>query len=332
MIPKLDLGERERIQQVLGSPATIWVNSWGTPCGISEYTRHLVDEIPSLHVTARPPEPRTVRLLHIQHEPGIYHAESLTQYTEQAQQAGLPLAITEHRVVAQMCPWEADAEVLISLTAHGTEILKKRWPYKQVYHFPCGCPTWSLQPKAVRGKVIGAFGFLHPTKGFWRLLEVLRALPGTQLLMFSHARKPGVEERWEQDAAGLPVRRIAEFLPIREIACHLAMEADILVYWYDEVPHAAASAAVRVGLATGVPVLASPTQWFRDLQEVTYQPSDLLEGVRRLLEDTELRDRLTASAREYCHRYSWPRVVGWHLELWNTMTDNSRRRDQGCGY
>ena len=299
--------------------ATIWVNSWGTPCGISEYTSHLADEIPTLHVTDHPPEPHSIPLLHIQHEPGIYDAEQLTAYVKQAHRAGVPLAITEHRVVAQECPWEADANVLISLTTHGTEVLKNRWPDKRIYHFPCGCPTWALQRKAKRAKVIGVFGFLHPTKGFWRLLEVLRALPGTELLMFSHARKLGFDEMWERDAAGLPVRRTAEFLSIGEIACRLAAEADILVYWYDEVPYAAASAAVRVGLATGVPVLASPTQWFRDLQEVTYQPQDLLEGVRRLLEDTELRQRLSAAAREYCRRYSWPRVAGWHLQLWNIM-------------
>ena len=46
---------------------------------------------------------------------------------------------------------------------------------------------------------------------------------------------------------------------------------------------------MRVGLATGVPVLTSPTSWFADLRDVTYQPADLEEGVRRLLEDTQLR-------------------------------------------
>lgn len=319
------------IQQDQKHLATFWVSSWGTPCGISEYTKHLVAEIPSAHAVAQPPDPQTVPLLHIQHEPGIYNSESFTQHLNRIRQAGVPLAITEHRVVAEMCPWEAAADALVALTGHGAEILKKRWPDKAIYHVPCGCPNWILPRKTKPGRVIGAFGFLHPTKGFWKLLEVLQELPNTQLLLFSYARKPGFEEQWEQDAKGLPVRRVAEFLPAEEVACHLAAEADILVYWYDEFPHAAASAAVRVGLATGVPVLASPTQWFRDLKEVTYQPQDLCEGIQRLFDDAALRDSLTAAAREYCHQHSWPKVASLYLELWRSMASTPKHGNTSSG-
>ena len=112
------------------------------------------------------------------------------------------------------------------------------------------------------------------------------------------------------------MRRVADFLPADEIARRLAAEADMLVYWYEGVPFVASSAAARIGLATGVPVLASPTSWFSDLTAVTYQPDDLTQGIQRLLDDTDLRDQLTEGAREFCHAHSWERMAARHVALW----------------
>jgi glycosyltransferase involved in cell wall biosynthesis len=184
---------------------------------------------------------------------------------------------------------------------------------------PHGCPTWFPPRKKSRGRVIGAFGFLEPHKGFWHLLDALRALPDTELLIFSYAKWRETEYRWDEAARGLPVRRVREFVPSGEAARRLAEEADILVFWYDEAPVASASGAIRVGLATGVPVLASPTAWFWDVREATYQPEDLVDGIQQLLEDTPLRERLSAAAREYCHENSWPRVAERHLALWHEL-------------
>ena len=97
------------------------------------------------------------------------------------------------------------------------------------------------------------------------------------------------------------MRRVSSFLSEREAATLLAAEADVLVYWYEERGIASASGAARLGLATGVPVLTSPTSWFDDLRDVTFQPDDLADGVVRLLEDDRLRRHLTKSAREFCH-------------------------------
>jgi glycosyltransferase involved in cell wall biosynthesis len=69
-------------------------------------------------------------------------------------------------------------------------------------------------------------------------------------------------------------------------------------------------------LATGVPVLASPSRWFADLTEVTHQPTDPVEGVARLLDNTTLCDRLTRSAREYCHHHTWWRAAEEYAHVW----------------
>jgi glycosyltransferase involved in cell wall biosynthesis len=115
------------------------------------------------------------------------------------------------------------------------------------------------------------------------------------------------------------VDRCRAFLPSQEIAARLAAQADILVYWYDAIASASASGAVRIGLASGVPVLSSAVPWFEDVREVTYQPQDLASGVRRLLQDESLRKELVQKAREFCHAMSWAHTAQAHRRLWRDL-------------
>lgn len=300
-------------------PRAFWVPSLGTPCGIAEYTGHLAAQLPAAQVLAAPPLPGGVRLVHVQHEHSLFDDDRLARHLEELRRAGCRVVITEHSVPGEARSWEYHADALVALTGAGAATLRRRHPRTLVETLPIGCPTWFPPRKQRRGRVIGAFGFLEPYKGFWRLLEVLRALPGAELVLYSYAKRPELAADWERHAAGLPVRRHAGYLPERTVAERLAAEADILVYWYDEIPHASASAAVRVGLASGVPVLASPTSWFADLASVTYQPDDLLAGVERLLADGALRERLTRAARRYCLAHSWERIAARYATLWRAV-------------
>ena len=298
---------------------TFWTPSLGSACGVAEYTACLASALVSVRATNRAPDPRGVRVLHVQHEDGIFDDIELARYLQEARRRQIPVAVTEHSVGPLAHAWERDCDVLISMTERGADQLRRRWPGRRVEYIPHGCPTWFPQRKATTGQTIGAFGFLQPYKGFWHLLDVLRALPDSDLLLFSLAKSPDLERRWAEAARGLPVRRIPEFLPSSEIARRLAAEADILIFWYEDAPIAAASGAIRVGLATGVPVLASPTKWFSDLADVTYQPDNLIDGARHLLRDMPLRERLSAAARTYCEHNSWPRTAERHLALWQTL-------------
>jgi glycosyltransferase involved in cell wall biosynthesis len=298
---------------------TLWVPSWQKPCGIAEYTAHLTETLRNVRVAAEAPDLRGTRLLHVQHEHGLFDDATLTRCLQRVRAVRTPVVVTEHAVRGDVQPWEREADVLTALTLAGTEALRARWPGKRVEYIAHGCPTWFPPRKKTRGRVIGAFGFLEPHKGFWALLDALRAIPDSELLLVSHAKYPQNEEAWSRAAEGLPVRRIGAFLPVADAARLLAAEADVLVYWYAETGHDSASGAVRVGLATGVPVLASPTRWFRELREATFQPDDLVSGIRRLFDDTQLRDTLTAAARDYCHEHSWPKTAERHAALWRSL-------------
>ncbi len=314
----IDLIERST-RRPLRKRRTIWTPSWGDECGIAEYTASLIMPLSGVRVTRAAPDWRSAKLIHVQHEASLFHDLALTRTVQAARRARVPVIITEHSVIDQASAWERDASALVALTERGADKLRARCPDKPVEHIPIGCDQWFPTRKAKRGRVIGAFGFLQRHKGFWDLLDALRAIPEAELVIYSRARSPQTEAEWEAAAAGLPVRRCADYLPVEEIARRLAAEADILVYWYHDLPVASASAAVRVGLATGVPVMTSPIPMFSELTNETYQPDDLIAGIRRLLDDTALRDRVSDAAREYCNANSWSRIAERHVALWQRI-------------
>jgi hypothetical protein len=58
---------------------------------------------------------------------------------------------------------------------------------------------------------------------------------------------------------------------------------------------------------------------FDELREVVYQPTDLVTGIERLLDDQALRRQVTDAARQYCFEHSWPRIAALHSALWQSL-------------
>jgi glycosyltransferase involved in cell wall biosynthesis len=304
---------------------TIWAPGRAGRGGVAGYTAELVAALgPGIRVSPAAPDPAAVRLLHLQHEPGRLDDTDLAARLRRARDRGVPVVVTGHAVAPDAAPWEAAADALVALTGMGAGRLRARWPGRRVELIPRGCPTWFPPRKRRRGRVVGALGDLDGSgsdghRGAVALLEALRALPGTELVLYGQPGPAAEAAAWARAAAGLPVRWHRGRLPAEQVARRLAAEADLLAFWYDELPTASASGAVQVGLASGVPVLTSPTGWFSDLCQATFQPGDLIGGITRLLDDTRLRDEVTAAARDHCHDHAWPRVARAHQRLWDAL-------------
>ncbi len=328
------------------SARTLWAPSLGTACGISEYARELARAAgapASVTATAAPGDLRGMRLLHVQHEPSLIGDDELAQLAGKARDLGVPVVVTEHALTAAgacaatgtgattgTCAtsgtcgaagpaWERDVDALVAHTSAGAAVLRARCPDQRVAHIPHGCPAWFPARKRMRGRVVGAFGFLEAHKGIARLVEAAGLLGDIELALFCHVKPGRAEPAWQARRSRVPLRWERDFLAPEVLARRLAAEVDVLVYWYDETTLHAVSGAVRIGLATGVPVLASPTRWFDDVRDATYQPDDLAAGIARLLEDTALRQDLVAAARDHCHANSWERTAQRHQELWRTL-------------
>jgi glycosyltransferase involved in cell wall biosynthesis len=308
-----------RVPRVLRTARTLWTPLWGRPCGVAEYTRDLGRALRTVATTAAVSDLRGVRLLHLQHEPSLIGDGELARMARQARAEAVPMVVTQHAVTARAAGWEREVAALVTTTAAGARELRSRWPDQRVEHIPHGCHTWFPPRKHARGRVIGAFGFRESYKGFDRLIEAAAELDGAEVVLYSYDKRAGAAGARGIRARGLPVRWETEFLATEAIARRLAAEVDVLAYWYEDTSILAASGAARVGLATGIPVLTSPTRWFEDLRHATYQPDDLVAGLARLLEDADLRRDLSAAAREHCHEHSWERIARRHEALWQSL-------------
>jgi glycosyltransferase involved in cell wall biosynthesis len=301
----------------------LWTPSASPRCGLAEYSRELVDALrelgASISASRTAPDIERTDLVHLQHEPSLIGPDAVAAVVRRAAHRGVPVVVTEHAVRQEPACWEPEASALVVHSREGLSLLKQRWPGQRVEHVPHGCSTWFPPRKGRRGRVVATFGFVEPHKGLGRLLAAVAGLEGAQLLVYGSTKALDADEWWDRLVPPVPVRRETEFLPPEEVARRLAAEADVLVYWYDQPSFSAVSGAVRIGLASGVPVLTSRTRWFSDLRDVTLQPDDLDEGLALLLDDTRLRRRLVQAARQYCHDNSWTATARRHLEIYESL-------------
>jgi glycosyltransferase involved in cell wall biosynthesis len=291
--------------------------------------------LPVTH-TAEPDSDAAV--LHLQHEHSLVAPERVAQVAREARGRGAALVVTEHTVHrntagaddgankdraaddrAAADAWEGDVAALVAHSAECAGLLRERRPAQRVELIPHGCPTWFPPRKARRGRVVATFGFLEPHKGLTALVDAAAALGDVELLLIGSTRAAWADEWFAGLDLRVPVRRVGGFLDEDEIARRLAAEADVLVFPYAQPRFAAVSGAVRVGLASGVPVVTSPTTWFSDLGHTTLQTDDLATGIARLLDDTAMRTELSGAAREHCHAHSWARVAQRHADLYASL-------------
>jgi glycosyltransferase involved in cell wall biosynthesis len=168
--------------------------------------------------------------------------------------------------------------------------------------------------------VIGTFGFLLPGKGLTELIHgfalMLRAHPSAYLLMLnSDYPTPESQQQRERCLALVRlleienhVRLINEFLDIEETLLLLSA-CDAIVFPYRQSEESA-SGAVRLGLATGRPVLTTPLPIFSDLSDIVSQlPGtegwEIAEGVLSLLDDEDRRSDILRRQRDWVEANSW---------------------------
>jgi glycosyltransferase involved in cell wall biosynthesis len=298
----------------------LWVPSLGRRCGIAEYGAALAAALPGATASADARDIAGRTHLHLEHEFGIVDSAEVSRAARLAHGLGLRVTATMHTVHDVPAPFERDMDGLVALTARGAARLAARNPSIPCAHIPLGCPTWFPPRKPTAGRVIGAFGFLGPHKGFAALLEAVRALKGTSLLLFSHAHDPASGAAFDAASRGLNVLRVDTFLDSAEVARRLAAECDVLAFWYRDIlaegGPAYASGAVTVGLATGVPVLTSPAACFDDLGEAVFRAANLADGLATLLHDRALAARTAAVAHDYCHDNDWAASARRHRAFW----------------
>jgi glycosyltransferase involved in cell wall biosynthesis len=253
---------------------------------LGPYVKALTTGLASVCVVSDPPEVAGLRLLHVQHPGDPDVGGRATERIVETALAGVPVVVTEHTVGARIGPWERDARVLVATTSADAQVLRGRWPGKWVEWIPYGCPPAAAPAR--RTTRSGAVAIV----GDWPAAESGARHAGRSVVQLTPGRRPLVERS----------RKLAR-------DCDLVVFADAARDRLD----------LGAALASGVPVLTAPDDRLLDLGGAIRQTADIAEDIARALTDVELRQGLSAGAREHCHDHSWDRVAQRHLALWRVL-------------
>jgi glycosyltransferase involved in cell wall biosynthesis len=274
-----------------------------------------------------------------QHHPGLYAAADLGRLAQRLAADGVRCYAVLHNT-AQLDASQAQALVSLQrVLVHSVQDVNRllQWGLAgRVTLFPHGLypapasGTLALPEMAgLQGRrLVATFGFLRPHKGLVQVIEAFallaRRFPTLHLLMLNAlfpAADSGEEERRVRQAIarlGLDgrVTLLTEFLPDEQALAWLsAAEAAVFAYQHTDE---SASGAVRMALAAGCPVLATPLPIFADVAEVVEScadgtPQGIAAGLERLLQRTSAeREALRQRIAEFAAARRWP-VLGERL-------------------
>lgn len=277
------------------------------------------------------------RVVVIQHQPGLIGARALLLLLGDERLAGRETVVVLHnlRELIESEDWDGLADALRGVSrilvhnVHDLNLLKSYGLVGNVVLFPPGALRPAIKRQPVRdlptsaAPLIGTYGFMLPPKGFGVLIEALAgvraAWPGARLRMVT-AEYPAEESAAEIDrcrelaeALGLEeaVEWHTDFLP-DEDSLALLNPCDLLVLPHRDTPEAA-SGAVRVAMASRVPVLVTPVGIFDDIGDAVVRAQGLdaealAAAIAGCLRDPDLRRRTADAADRWLEAHDWTRM------------------------
>lgn len=197
-----------------------------------------------------------------------------------------------------------------------------------VVYFPHGvneAPNVNLikHPQFQGARTVASYGFLLPHKGVAELIQAFAALDHSQheyrlLLVTSLYPNPISQQEFERCSDlirdfGLldKVKFITDYLAEEESLALLA-NADLIVFPYQGTQESS-SAAVRVGIETGKPVLVSPLKIFDDVREAVQvmqgtNQHAILAALQAFFETDHGTSTKDAQTQNWFAERAWPRV------------------------
>lgn len=171
--------------------------------------------------------------------------------------------------------------------------------------------------------VIGSYGFFLPSKGLYQLIgafkQIIQIFPNSKLILVN-AEFPSRDsikeiERCIAYAKALSLYERIEWhtdFKTNEESLAKMRECDILVFPYQNT-NESSSAAVRLGLTSGRPVLTTPIPIFDEVKAVTYQTSgieddDIAEGILSFITHSKDHNKIMIKQRRWLLDHDWKKV------------------------
>jgi len=253
---------------------------------------------------------RAITHLMLQFNYNFFNFAALSDWIKRLPARGIRLCITLHATVDQdrddkklaflACALQTCHRIFVH-SVNDLNRLKDINLINNVVLFPLGILASAPHPQLTRATSairLASYGFFLPNKGLMELIEAVAILRGKGHDIQAHlvnARYPlalsealidTARQRIEALALTPYVRLSTDFLPDHESLAHLS-QADLIVYPYQSTGESA-SAAVRYGIASGVPVAVTPLPIFDDIKEVVFvlpgiSPQAIAEGIEAIL-------------------------------------------------
>jgi len=234
----------------------------------------------------------------IQHQPGLLRFSYLNELLLKLSEMEVKVFITLHntRDRSRIFPSKRIEKAVEGLKTCSTvmvhsnndvENLEKLGVSGNVVMIPHGIyppPSNSADALPLEGRVMGTFGFLAPHKGQYQLVKAFERLPGWDelLLLCATIDKSGnmeakINSLMQEEGLKGRVRLITDFLDDDVIISTLA-KCELLVFPYQNT-NESASGAVRMGVASGVPIAVSPIPIFDDIDGAIKMRGNSVEDI-----------------------------------------------------
>ena len=243
-----------------------WISTWGIRCGIATYSRFLVEQMDDVVVMCQSGEGDVEGAIPCWKRDSNFFGGIIAQI------AAKGIIFPSKRIEKAVEGLKTCSTVMVHTNAD-VENLRKLGLTDNVVMIPHGIyppPSDSAETLPIEGRVMGTFGFLLPHKGQLQLVEAFERLPGWDQLLLLCATRDGTGNTEKKinsiiESKGLKdrVKLVTDFLD-DDIAIATLAKCELLVFPYQNTKESA-SGAVRMGVASGVPIAVSPIPIFDDV-------------------------------------------------------------------
>lgn len=324
------------------------IPQWRQPCGIYEYARDLAEALGRAGAEAEigPGDPQRIlhrltagpapEVVHIQYGYYLCPAGFIEAMLALARRRGFKIVATLHGFRAdreEHHRWLCQIPVVVHSPRMELNLVRAGFPQAGVHVCPMPCPP--LVPGlAVDPWRVGYFGFLLPHKGVRELMLAVESLiseyPGINATILSAlapfdaslgyceqtgyiAERPALSGRMRWETGFMDRAKVLEALA----------RCRINVLPYSEHTEIGVSAAARVVIAAGRPLITTGASFFDGLEEVTLRirgsdPTEIALALDAVFQNRDQEERLSRASKEHAIRHSWAEAARWHLQFYRS--------------